>query len=64
MHYTNIKSFTQSLKITLLNKTKQQDSWIHKNLIPNNVKIPLTDLESHQEQHRSTRTTKPDGGSP
>jgi len=36
----------------------------YKNLIPNNVRIPLTNLESHQEQHRSTRATKPDGGSP
>jgi len=55
----NFKRFTQSTKITLSKNTKvHQDSWIPQESQQSTTRLPLADLESHQETPRNLRKTK------
>jgi len=47
----------QRLHFWIKQSTKILES--HKNLKPYTTRIPLADLESHQETHKSTKITKP-----
>jgi len=60
--YQNFYTILPRLPFWIKQNTKILESY--KNFIPNIVRTTLTDLESHQEQHRSTRTIEPGGGSP